>query len=128
MYDSTTAAARSGRPLVLCVEDDPAQLRLLSRLFESDGFSVLRAATPEDAVELLSEAPVSLILADHLLRGVTGTQLAARFKAVKPTVPVLLHSGTQPDTLHNVDAFIYKGEPVRELLALARDLVKRFSS
>jgi len=128
MHHGPTAAAQAGRALVLCVNDDPAHLRLLGRIFDRAGFAVLRAASPNEAVELLSEAPVSLIIADHLLRGVTGTQLAARFKAVKPTVPVLLHSGTQPDTLHNVDAFIYKVEPVKELLALARDLVRRFSS
>ena len=82
---------------------------------------------PEDAFEFLREAPVSLIVADHLLRGSSGTQLAARFKALKPTVPVLLHSGTQPDTMRNVDAFLHKGEPVKELLSLAWDLVRRFA-
>jgi CheY-like chemotaxis protein len=79
-------------------------------------------------MEMFREAPVSLVIADHMLRGISGTQLAAQFKAIKPTVPIVLHSGTNPDTFRNVDAFIHKGESVGSFLAIVRDLVKRFSS
>ena len=77
---------------------------------------------------MLREAPVSLVIADHMLRGSSGAELAAQFKAIKSTVPVVLHSGMNPDTVRHVDAFIHKGEPVEALLSLVSDLVKRFSS
>ncbi len=76
----------------------------------------------------MMEATVSLVIADHFLRGLTGTDLALKLKKIKPTVPILLHSGAQPDTMKNVDAFRNKGEPIAEFLRVVRDLVRRFSS
>src|SRR5581483_363650 len=95
-----------GRPLYLCIDDSQTQLRLLNDVLVSEGFQVLQASSPKEAIEMMIEAPVSLVVADHLLRGLTGTGLAAKLKRIKPTVPVLLHSGTPPDRLQNVDAYI----------------------
>ena len=75
MRTSTTAAIQVGRPVVLCVEDEPAQLLLLSRIFSDIGYAVLQASTPDHALELFAEAPVSLVVADHLLRGTTARSL-----------------------------------------------------
>src|SRR5256885_7858512 len=122
------AQAQRGRPLILCVDDNETQLRLLNDILVGEGFQILQAATPKVAVEMMMEAPVSLVIADHFLRGLTGTDLALKLKKIKPTVPILLHSGTQPDTMKNVDAFINKGEPIAEFLRVVRDLVRRFSS
>ena len=112
--------------VILCVDDNLPHLELLSAILSKNGFSILQAKTGEDALEMLSEAPVCLVIADHLLRGVTGTELAAKMKAVKPSVPVLLCSGSQPDSMRNVDAFINKGEPVHVFLAFLDDLLTRF--
>ena len=62
-----------------------------------EGFRVLQALTPKDALQIMMEAPISFVIADHFLRGVTGTELDAKLNEIKPTVPVLLHSGTHPD-------------------------------
>ena len=127
--DSTSiASVRIGRALILCVEDDQTQRELLKEVLSLHGFAVVQASTAEEALQTLREAPVSLVIADHMLRGTTGTQLASDMKTIKPTVPIVLHSGTQPDNLHKVDAFIHKGEPVPNFLALIRNLVARFSS
>src|SRR4051812_4875501 len=109
---SYPAQAQRGRPLILCVDDNETQLRLLNDVLVGEGFQVLQAATPKVAVEMMMEAPVSLVIADHFLRGLTGTDLALKLKKIKPTVPILLHSGTQPDTMKSVDAFLaYSGAP-----------------
>ena len=117
-----------GRALILCVDDNQTGLLLLNEVLVRSGFAVLMASTPEESLEMLREAPVSLVIADHMLRGSSGTELAAHFKVIKPTVPVVLHSGINPDTVRHVDAFIHKGEPVEAFLSLVSDLVKRFSS
>ena len=119
---------QNDRPLVLCVDDNEAQLHLLTAIFERNGFAVLQSSTYELALELLREKPVNVVIADHMLRGKTGTQLAADMKKIKPTVPVVLHSGTNPDTMQNVDAFVHKGESMRKFMGLVRDLVARFKS
>lgn len=122
------ASVLIGRALILCVDDNQTTLDLLNEILVGEGFAVLLASTAEQAVEILRETPVSLVIADHLLRGSTGTELAAQLKALKPNVPVVLHSGTNPDSVRHVDAFIHKGEPVDTFVALIADLVSRFSS
>jgi len=128
MGSTKLAPVQIGRALILCVDDNQPGLLLLNEVLVRSGFAVLRASTAEESLEMLREAPVSLVIADHMLRGSSGAELAAQFKAIKSTVPVVLHSGMNPDTVRHVDAFIHKGEPVEALLSLVRDLVKRFSS
>lgn len=128
MGSTKLAPVQIGRALILCVDDNEPGLLLLNEILVRSGFAVLRASTAEESLEMLREAPVSLVIADHMLRGSSGAELAAQFKAIKFTVPVVLHSGMNPDTVRHVDAFIHKGEPVEALLSLVSDLVKRFSS
>lgn len=128
MASDKPAPVRIGRALILCVDDNQTGLRLINDILVRNGFAVLLASTAEESLEIFREAPVSLVIADHVLRGTTGAELAARFKAIKPTVPIVLHSGTNPDTVRHVDAFIHKGEPVESFLAIVADLVKRFST
>lgn len=117
---------RRGKPLILCIDDDKTQLALRTEILESHGFLVLNATNTRDAVRILREAPVSLVLSDHMLRGTTGTRLAAKLKQVKADVPVVLYSGSSPKSLLNVDCFINKSEPVSRFLALICDLVDRY--
>ena len=118
--------ARRAKPVILCIDDDKAQLQLRSRILENDGFLVLSATNGTEAIHILRETPVSLIISDHMLRGTTGTQLAAELKKVKSDVPVVLFSGRTPESLQNVDCFIAKSEPVPTFLAIIRDLVNRY--
>lgn len=37
----------------------------------------------------------------------------------------MMISGTQPDTLQNVDCFLHKGAPVTAMLSMTRDIVNR---
>jgi CheY-like chemotaxis protein len=128
MESAKPVPVQIGRALILCLDDNQTGLCLINDILVRNGYAVLLASTAEEALEMLREAPVSLVIADHMLRGATGTELAAHFKSIKPTVPVVLHSGTNPDTVRHVDAFINKGEPVETFLGIVADLVKRFSS
>src|SRR5437762_4016756 len=91
--------AITGRPLILCIDDNPSQLRLLDEILARRGFQILQASTAENALEAMREAPISLVISDHFLRGASGTELAEKLKMLKPTVPILLHSGANPDTM-----------------------------
>jgi len=116
-------------PLILHVEDDNAQAETLRSILEGSGFSVRQASTVEDALRLFQqETAVSLVLADHMLGGKTGTQLAAQIKKIRPTVPVVMHSGTPPVSMRNIDGFIDKGEPPATLVVFIAELIRRFWS
>ncbi|MCU1269201.1 MAG: hypothetical protein JWN74_495 [Acidobacteriaceae bacterium] len=84
--------------------------------------------TAKDALRTVRDAPVCLVISDHMLHGTTGTALAGELKLIKPEVPVILYSGQQPDTLENVDVFINKNVSTQDFLALVRDVVKRYSA
>lgn len=122
----TALAPAHGRRVILHVEDGKAQQGVLKIILESNGFRVLQADTCEEALQLCLDNPVSLVLADHMLRGSTGTELARQIKALKPAVPVVMHSGYPPAEMRNLDGYIHKGEPVRDLVAYLWQLVNRF--
>jgi DNA-binding NtrC family response regulator len=97
-------------------------------VLERRGFHVVAARTEEQALEILAEAPVCLTISDHMLRGTTGVDLARKMKAIKPDVPVVIYSGSLPDSMENVDAFINKNEPTTTFLEMIADLVVRYCS
>lgn len=117
-----------GRPVILCVEDHPIYLDLRRKVLEKDGFSVIGVTNANDALEALREAPVCCTIADHMLQGSTGVELAAEMKKIKPDVPIILFSGHMPERLGNVDVYVHKGEPTSVFLKIVRNVVERFRS
>ncbi|HZP63504.1 MAG TPA: response regulator [Terriglobales bacterium] len=115
-------------PLILCIEDNERYLLMRKAVLERRGFHVVAARTEEQALEILAEAPVCLTISDHMLRGTTGVDLARKMKAIKPDVPVVIYSGSLPDSMENVDAFINKNEPTTTFLEMIADLVVRYCS
>ena len=116
-----------GKPLILHVEDDKAQAETLKSILEGSGFAVLQASTAEEALRTFKQDPaISLVLADHMLSGKTGTQLAAEIKKIKRTAPAVMHSGHPPASMNNIDGFMDKGEPPATLVDFIAELVRRF--
>ena len=119
-------SAPYAKPLILCLEDNETYLRLRAKLLENEGFAVLSATTAHEALEIFRKAPVCLVLSDHMLRETTGTAVAKQMKKIKPNVPIVLYSGNPPDSMHPVDCFIHKTEPVTTFLSIIHDVLKRF--
>jgi len=111
---------------ILCIEDNAMYLGLRKAVLEEAGYTVLAAANETEALQVLSEAPVCLVLSDHMLRGTTGTELARRMKEIKRDVPIIVYSGKVPESLRYVDGFIHRNEPVSDFLSLIHDFVKRY--
>ena len=63
--------------VILCIDDEVATLALRSLVLRSAGYEVLSAADGAAALELFRGVQVDLVITDHLLPGLTGTQLAA---------------------------------------------------
>lgn len=116
------------RPLILCLEDNESYLYLRKAVLEGAGYNVIGVRSANDALIALREAPVCLVLADHMLRGTTGTEVAAKMKEIRPDVPIVIHSGTNPDSMKHVDVFINKDVPTATFLAIVRDVFHRYCS
>lgn len=115
----------AAKPLILCIEDDPIYLILRKKVLERDGYNVIGVTTAAEALRSLRKAPVSAIIADHMLQGTTGAELAQEMKNIKPHVPIILFSGRVPEHLNNVDVFVNKGEPTASFLGIVRGVVQR---
>jgi CheY-like chemotaxis protein len=116
------------KPVILCVDDSEAGLTLRKAVLEKEGYWVFVAREANRAIEICERHPVALIIADHMLKGVTGVELAAKMKGAIPSVPIMMISGTQPNSLQNIDCFLHKGEPVQAMLSKVRDLIRRRQS
>ncbi|MDQ3877822.1 MAG: PAS domain S-box protein [Actinomycetota bacterium] len=93
------AAASDGTETILIVDDEPAVARVAQRALEAAGFSVICAASPEDAEALAATHPVDLLLTDVVMPTISGHDLAARVQRLKPDVKVLLMSGYSEDLI-----------------------------
>jgi PAS domain S-box-containing protein len=85
------SAAEGGT--ILVVEDEPAVLRLTSRILSEAGYTVVEAASPEQALELCADAPIDLILSDVVMPRMSGKELGDRCRETQPGVRLLFMSG-----------------------------------
>ncbi|MFT6223701.1 MAG: two-component system phosphate regulon response regulator PhoB, partial [Paracoccaceae bacterium] len=70
----------ASRPLVLIVEDEPAQREVLAYNLEAEGFRIARACDGEEAMLLVSEEPPDLIVLDWMLPRLSGIEVCRRLK------------------------------------------------
>ena len=115
----------TGPPTILCVDDGQPALTLRKTILEQNGYAVLTAESCARALELFQAHSVNLVIADHMLKGENGADLAAQIKQLRPTIPIVMLSGAPPEKMHNLDCFIQKTEPVSHMLAMVRDLLQR---
>ncbi|WGR95998.1 response regulator [Bradyrhizobium sp. ISRA435] len=63
-------------------------------MLEDLGHHVIGAGSGPHALEILrSEQPIDLMMTDHMMPGMTGIELAAAAREVRPALPVLLATG-----------------------------------
>ncbi len=87
-------AAVAGRGTVLLVDDEELVRMSTADMLSDLGYSVVEAASGEEAAKLVSRGThFDVLVTDHLMPGMTGTDLADTVRAAKPGVPVLLVSG-----------------------------------
>lgn len=119
------------RKTILCVDAHEQALSLRKFLLDTCGYRVIGFTTPHDALAYLERAmpgAVDLLVADLLLDGMDGNELARRAKRIHPRLPVLLTSQivASCDRALNADAFLPKGcNSSAELLDRVRVLATR---
>jgi signal transduction histidine kinase/CheY-like chemotaxis protein len=64
---------------VLYVDDEPENLRIFELGFRRD-FQILTASSGDQALELLHEHPIAVVLSDQRMPGMTGVELLARVR------------------------------------------------
>ena len=97
--------APPSRDTVLAVDDSPESLGFLTEALESDGRTVLVAASGEMALRIAARVTPDLILMDAVMPGMDGFETCRRLKALPSSshVPVIFMTGLT-ETEHVVHA------------------------
>jgi two-component system, cell cycle sensor histidine kinase and response regulator CckA len=89
-----TAAASDGTETILLVEDEDPVRELVRRVLENAGYTVLAAARPSAAEELVDGAgEIDLLLSDVVMPEMSGYDLARRVGERRPGIRMLFISG-----------------------------------
>jgi CheY-like chemotaxis protein/two-component sensor histidine kinase len=97
---SLTAATKTGGT-VLVVDDEDAVRRIIERLLERAGYTVLSAADGQEAIRLATQhpSPIELLITDIVLPGPSGPEIAAQITQLHPSAKVLYSSGYPGDEI-----------------------------
>ncbi len=118
---------------ILLAEDEPALLKLVSTMLRLDGYTVLAASTPGEALQLAQqhEGEIHLLLTDVIMPEMNGWDLAQEVRPLHPELECLFTSGYPADAiaLHGVlddDVnFIQKPFTRTRLLTAVREVLGR---
>jgi two-component system, NtrC family, response regulator HydG len=77
-------------PLVLIVDDEKSNLESLGKIFEREGWRVALAGSGLAALEAVRREPVSVVVTDLMMPGMSGEELLRAVKAVSPETEVVL--------------------------------------
>ena len=116
---------------ILVADDDPEIRKLLARYIESQGFSVLLAASCHELNDQLATHHVDLIVLDVMLPDGSGLDLCRDLRAQRSNVPIILLTALKEDVDRiiglEIGADDYLGKPFnpRELIARVRAVLRR---
>ncbi len=123
------ASVARGHGTILLVEDEPAILKVTSKMLESFGFQVLAVQTPSDAIRVAKEhaGEIRLLISDVVMPEMNGLDLAKNLASLYPEIRHLFMSGYIGDVIahhHVLDEgvnFIQKPFSMEALSAKVRE-------
>lgn len=83
------------RLTVLCVDDDPALLAAIVRSLGAVDADIISTTKPEKALEMIGTRDIAVLVSDHEMPEMTGTELAAAARRLRPDTVRILLTGRQ---------------------------------
>jgi CheY-like chemotaxis protein len=116
------------RETILVVEDEPAVRKLAATVLQKNGYNVLEAADPGQAVRIAREhgARIDLLLTDVIMPEMNGKELYSKIVDLRPQIKVIFMSGYTDDVIahHGVlDEGLHFLQKPFSIGALARTVV-----
>lgn len=122
-----------GPSRILAVDDSPVFLDLLAQSLVGEGYNLVRAASGEEALEMLAVQEVDCILLDLMIPGVGGEATCRRLKSMSQTrdIPLIILSALsdQDSVLRGLaagaDDYVAKSAEFEVLRARIRSQLRR---
>lgn len=116
---------------VLVLEDEEALRKLTSVMLDRAGYRTVLAENADEGRALWQKegASIDLLIADIILPGASGYELAAEFRRARPDLKILFVSGNPKDALMETShvikgsKFLLKPVPMKTLLEFVRDMI-----
>ena len=120
-------------PLILIVEDEPAQVEILRYNLEKKGFLISVATAGEEALILAEEEEPDLVILDWMLPDISGIEICRRLKAQPHTklTPVIMLTarGEEEDRVRGLengaDDYMVKPYSPNEMIARVKAVLRR---
>jgi len=117
--------------MVLVVDDEPAQLRLVDQVLTGSGYEVVKAGSGQEAIRVIYEKKPDIVLLDVMMPEIDGWQTCRLIREVSD-IPVIMLTGkrnSEDDIVHGLecgaDEYLVKPVGNRELLARVRAALRR---
>lgn len=118
--------------VILCVDDEPGNLRLLERTLGGTGYQVIKANNGREALDIIANRTVDLVLTDVMMPGIDGFETCRQIKRDERYrhIPVVMITAldSKTDRIHGIEAgadeFLAKPYDHGEVLARVKMLLK----
>jgi PAS domain S-box-containing protein/putative nucleotidyltransferase with HDIG domain len=120
------------KPVILCVDDEEANLKLLEKLLVPRGYMVVSAASGKDALLKIKSQAIDLVLLDIIMPGMNGFEVCRQIKEDQKlrNIPVIMITASivKQDRILGIEAgaeeFLSKPFDLAEVLARIKMLLK----
>lgn len=116
---------------ILVVEDDFKMNRIYCAALQDASFHTFSAYNGEEALELISEHPVDLVVSDIMMPCLDGFSLTRQLRKEYPTLPILMISAKtgfqdkRDGFLAGIDDYMVKPVDLNEMLLRVHALLRR---
>lgn len=121
------------RECILVVDDDREIVKAIALLLEKEGFEVLRAYDGMQALEVIAEKPVQLMLIDVMMPRLDGLSAVMKIRE-KKNIPIIVLSAKSEDSdkvlglSMGADDYVAKPYNAAELVARVKSHLRRYTS
>lgn len=117
---------------ILIIDDNPNDIRLMSRVLTRSGYEVLSASSGDEGIERVRETRPDCILVDYRMPGMDGYEVSRQLKKDRDlqSIPVLILTGADSvrDLVDGLDAgaddFVTKSAEMEVIIARVRALLR----
>jgi len=120
---------------ILLVDDNAVQAAVRQAILRRAGYFVITALNPVRALEQLRNgdfpSEVQLVVTDHIMPGMRGTEFVREIRQFNPSIPILVVSGMEEAAEQHEGLgveFRVKPLPPESLLTCVRELISEANS